>query len=329
MRYLQIVVLVCMLAGLTSAKEKEKHRPILFKTESKMIHDACLSVNGQVVVCTDSKSIKAFNVKTQQVLATFDGGHKSKILCLDLSPDSSMVISGGSDSILVLWDFIHHTELQRITFATGKITSVRFSPSNEYVLFGCSNSRSYLYSIPEHKMVHEFDDQKLDITSVAFNPDGRQLAIASADKTIRIYDTSDFKELALLKGHTDWVRGLRFYNNGQRIISCGDDRKLIQWDISNLKNIKQTIERTIGGATLSVDIENVNTKNANLQVSGTQQGRIQINTFWNKFNANVHCPVSKVLFIPLSGQRIQIMAATLGSGILLFDAADMESIDYK
>ncbi|HZK70393.1 MAG TPA: WD40 repeat domain-containing protein [Clostridia bacterium] len=319
MKHLYSIIFLFSVVSFISAKDK--YNGNVFSTESKFIYDACLSVDGKVIVCSDNNTLKAFTVENKELLGNFSGGHRSKVLCVAISPDGTMVASGGGDSNVVVWDFNTHVIIQRITFATGKITSIKFSPDNRFILFGCSNSPAYLYAIKEQKKVKEFTDQQLDVTSVAFSSDGSLIAIAGGDKVIRLYNTSDFQLKSKLKGHTNWVRSIIFYNHDKNLISCGDDKKVIQWNLSTLAYKKKTI--LLKNWILCVDIDNEIVNRTNMYVVGTMNGSIQIDYSLGSYEAKLSSPISKVIFLPNKSGLIEIVAATLGSGLMSISAANM------
>lgn len=306
-----------------------KYSMIVFPTESKFIRDACLSAHGKVIVCTDNKGLKAFSTKDFSLLATFEGGHTGNVLCVDLSRDSSMLVSGGSDSTLVIWDFHSKAILQRLHFTNAKITTAKFSPDHQFILFGCSNAQAYLYNIAEHKTVANFREAQKDISSTAFSSSGDKIAIASGDKIIRIYNGNSFKLESLLRGHTSWVRSIVFYNNGEKLISCGDDGKLIRWFITKSSTIKKTILKTTYSWNLSVDIENTAIDNTNIIVYSTLNGNIVIKYGYGKYFTHLNYPVNKVLLNPNTSSIIETFAATLGNGLVYLKASEMNISDAK
>lgn len=319
MKHLYSIIFLFSFISITSAKGK--YDETVFSTESKFIYDACLSVNGKVIICTDNNTLKAFSVKNKELLGNFTGGHRNKVLCVAISPDSTMLASGGSDSTVVIWDFNTHTIIQRITFAIGKITSIKFSPDNQFILFGCSNSPAYLYNIKDKKKVNEFTDQQLDVTLVAFSSDGSLIAIAGGDKIIRLYNTADFRLKSKLKGHTNWIRSISFYNHDQNLISCGDDKKIIQWNLSKL-DYKKT--QTHKDWILCVDIEKNAIDKFNMYVYGTMNGSIEINYSFGLYKAKLNSPISKVIILPNESGLIEIAVATLGSGLMYLSAVNMQ-----
>lgn len=319
----QLYIIIFLLVSVSFVSAKEKHNLTVFNTNSKHIYDICHSANGVVVVCTDNNSLKAFSVHSKELLASFDGGHREKVLSLDMSPDSTMLVSGGADSAVVIWDFITHEIIEKIHFAKAKINSVKFSPNNKSILFGCSDSKAYLYDIKKQKIIYEFNDLKKDINSVAFSKNGEKAAIAGADKVINIYNTSTFETISQLKGHRKWIREIHFYDNDKKIISCGDDR-IIEW---NLVNHKQNKRKNYKGWIVSVDIVNEKTENGNLHAYGTINGQIYADNHFVKYKSNIHTPITKVVLIPDKNSQITLAVATLGSGLIYLEASNMKYIE--
>jgi WD40 repeat protein len=318
--YLTVVLLLSVF--FSSAKKKAGHT--VFETESRFIHDACLSANGRVVVCTDNKSIKAFSVEDGSLLASFGGGHKDDVLCVDLSPDSTLLVSGGRDSVVAFYDFITSEVLHRLKISNGVITDVRFSPDNRLVLIGSSGSTAYLYSIAEKKFVYEISDFKKDITSVDFDSYGNRMVVASADKSIRVYNARTFDTEMVLKGHRSWIRSVSFYNDGNSLISCSDDRRIVFWNIANPKKIRSAKITTFKGWNLSIDAGNEQENKSYHYVYGTKNGFIQFNYAFGNYYARLSSPVVKVILAPDQGSTIRIIAATLGDGLLLLDGKSMK-----
>jgi FOG: WD40 repeat len=318
MKYFYSIILLSSIVSLTFAKGK--YNETIFSTESLFIYDACLSGSGKEIICTDNNTLKVFSIENKKLLGNFSGGHHSKILCVALSPDATMVASGGGDSTIVVWNFSTHSIIEKITFATGKITSIKFSPDNQLILFGCSNSRAYLWSIKERRKVYEFSDQEKDVTSVAFSPNGSLIAIAGGDKKIRIYNTTDFQLKSELKGHTNWVRSICFYNQGKNLISVGDDKKVIQWNLSN-HNFQKTYMHK--DWILSVDIDNNEVNKSYMYALGTMNGSIKIKYSLGFYEAKLNSPINKVVILPNESGEIELAVATLGSGFINLSAANM------
>jgi WD40 repeat protein len=323
MRY-TIFILMLMLVFANNATARKPKTFSTYATDSKFIYDVCFTANGHVLVCTDDKSLKAFSVLSKKLLSGFEGGHRAHILTVDVSPDSTLLASGGADSLLVIRSFISGKIRTELPLPNGVVTSVSFSPDNRQVLAGCSGGSAYLIDIKSNKVLCEFGEASKDITSVAFNRSGDMLAIAGANKLIRIYSTYSNKVIAELNAHTSWVRDISFYNDDRFLVSCGDDRRIYQWNLSNPANIRRRLIRAGNGWTMSIDITNEDERRSYSYVYGSMSGFVKFKHPFGAYHIQIPSPVTKVLLVPNRGALIEIVTATLGSGLILLNASQME-----
>lgn len=322
MRHLLSVLVLSVLVLSAFSKPKADNA---FPTESKFIYGVCISQHAKIVVCTDDRKLKAFDIETRKLLAEFNNGHINKILSVAMSPDSTLLVSGGRDSLVVIWDLNTQKVLQRLSFAKGKIGSLTFSPDSKFIAIGCSNSKAYIYSVADNKCIHELDNQQSDFTSVAFSKYGDLLAVAGSAKSINIYNTSDYSLAVQLQGKSKSIRALAFFNDRRGLLSCGDDGKVTQWNISSLKRIKsETISRKTGWS-LCLDVENEGSNNFNVYAVGSSKGKVTVYSIFKNYFATVKSPVNQVRFVPRDDKYIELIVATLGNGLLKVNANDLRT----
>ncbi|MBI1916106.1 MAG: WD40 repeat domain-containing protein [Planctomycetes bacterium] len=122
-------------------------------------------------------------------------GHTDAVLCVALSPDGRLALSGGQDDTVRLWDVKTARQLQCLEGHTGAVRGVAFSPDGRRAL-SCGDDRSV---------------RLWDLRGTR--------------------DSGSGKELRRLTGHVDRVRCLTFSPNGRHALSGGDDRTLRLWDV--------------------------------------------------------------------------------------------------
>ncbi|KAK9384955.1 hypothetical protein V1515DRAFT_301463 [Lipomyces mesembrius] len=90
---------------------------------------------------TGGNEIQVFDTETYQQVGTLTG-HGGSVLCLYVSTRKSLLFSGGSDSILKVWDTDSLQELYTIysVFDIGDIFAVLYSEMLETVFFGSQNA---------------------------------------------------------------------------------------------------------------------------------------------------------------------------------------------
>ncbi|KAL0227766.1 hypothetical protein RCL1_003909 [Eukaryota sp. TZLM3-RCL] len=80
-------------------------------------------------------SIRLFNIQNGDLINTFNG-HRSAVLHLSFSDDSTSLASGGLDTDVVVWDLVSGKGTTRLKGHSGPISGLSFIPhqSNRYIL---------------------------------------------------------------------------------------------------------------------------------------------------------------------------------------------------
>ena len=71
-------------------------------------------------------------------------------------------------------------------------------------------------------------------TWVIFSPDGGLLAVSSGH-LVRLWEVAGVRLLDTLAGHTGMVTRLLFSGDGRYVFTAGDDRTVVQWDLTALR----------------------------------------------------------------------------------------------
>jgi WD40 repeat protein len=282
----------------------------------------CFTYKGTALAVTDTTSVKIFSTQTGDLINEFSNGHKRQILTIDISKDSTMLVSGGKDSTVVIWNIVSGEILKSLSFHKAIITSVQFSPDCNFLLSGDSDGKAILYDVKQERVVREFKDHKRDITAVEFSPDGKLIATAGGDKLIYLYETGNLVLTASLTGHRDWIRDISFSSDSKKLISCGDDSKVFQWHLGSMKVIKNTrLSKGFINWITGVDYNIDNLSYAYCCLNGN----VFIVTPFSKYKTRIKGPVNKIFFKPSEGSYLKVAVATMKSGVLIIDARNMKT----
>jgi WD40 repeat protein len=318
----RITVLIALLSLLSLGYSQKRNTFSAYKTDNQRIYGICLTSKGQALGVADNNTIKVFRTDSKELIGEFKNGHKSQILTIDISKDSSILVSGGKDSTLIIWNFINKKILKSLTFQKGIISSVQISPNGKFLISGGTDNKVYLFDIVKNNVVGEFNKHTNDITSVAFTPDGNFFASAAGDKSINIYDTEKGTLITTLKGHRNWVRAISFSRDGSRLISCGDDGQIISWNVSDKRHIQIQNRSKHGLGWLSGIDFNGDSKTYSF---GDINGKITIIHGLGFYKTKINTIINKILFKPCEGTNLKLAVATMDRGVLLIDAKSMES----
>lgn len=294
-----------------------------FPTEESIVYDICFTNNGRAIGIADNKSVKVYSIETNELLRDFVGGHTEQILSIDISTDSTLLVSGGKDNRVVIWDFREGEQLE-VLKCDGIVTSVSISPDGKSVVYGASDNKVFVYDIATRSVVNTFADHSDDITSIVFSPDGRYIVTSSGDKLINIYENGAL--ITTLSGHKDWVRDVSFDSEGAKLISCSDDGRVIVWNTSDINNpsiIKKSENEYVW--VLSVDFNKEDNKTYALS---DHIGNAKIVHQMGHYSTRLNFPINKILFKP-KDVYLKIAIATRGGGVLLIAAKDMKNNTKK
>ena len=289
-----------------------------FPTGATIIYDICFTPDGKAIGIADNKSIKVYSMVTNELIREFRDGHSGQILSIDISNDSTKLVSGAKDSTVVIWDFKEGKLLKSLK-CNSIITSVCISPDSQYLAYGGSDNMVFVYDMVNDRIISTFSEHSDDITSIAYSPDGNYIATSSGDKMINIYENGAL--LTKLSGHKNWVRDISFNSDGTKLISCGDDRKVITWDISDIGNPGIIIDSKHGfDWLLSVDFN----QDDKTYAFADFKGNIEISSNPGGYECNIKSPINRILFKPNEGIFLKIAVATRGKGALLIDVKNMK-----
>lgn len=309
-------LIYALVLNTNAQKSKEFHR---FPTEENIIHDIDFTQYGEAIGIADNKSIKVYSTVSHELLREFRNGHFGQILSIDISNDSTRLVSGAKDGTVAIWDFIEGKLLKSIK-CYSIITSVCISPNSQYLAYGGSDNKVFIYDLANDKIINIFTEHSDDITSIAFSPDGNYIATSGGDKLINIYGNGTL--ITRLSGHKNWVRDISFNSKGTKLISCGDDGKIITWNISDISNPRIINESRHGfNWLLSVDYN----QDDKTYAFADFRGNAEIIGQFGIYKTNIKAPINKILFKPNEGIYLKIAIATRGKGVLLINAKSMKS----
>lgn len=160
-------------------------------------------------------------------------GHVGSVLCVALSPDAKLALSGGDDRTVRLWDVQTGRELHTFQGHADGVTAVSFSADGKVAVSGGKDRSLRLWDLTTRRELRRLTGHTEAISGTAFTPDGRRLITASNDGTLRVWDVAAGNEWRVLAGHTGKVAAVAISPDGKRALSGGHDRTVRLWDLAN------------------------------------------------------------------------------------------------
>jgi serine/threonine protein kinase len=176
------------------------------------------------------------NAPSSPVPAAQVHAHPGGVQALCLSADGQMLLSGGPDEVLRLWDAQRLREIRSITGDVGPVEQVALAPGGKW-------GASCAYRLFKQDMVVQIWNLgsgmergrlrglKDKVRCVAIASDGRHIAAGSDDHTIGLWNVDPQAPSSLcLKGHSGSVYSVTFLPNGESLLSGSHDGLVRLWD---------------------------------------------------------------------------------------------------
>jgi hypothetical protein len=164
--------------------------------------------------------------------------HSGGVQALCAGADGKLLLSGGLDETLRLWDTATLQELHCLVGDVGPVEEVALAPNGKWAascalrLFK-SDMVVQLWDLASGKERRRLRGHGGNVHCVAVAPDGRRVASGSADQTVRLWplDQAGVPPLCL-QGHTAAVKCVAFLPGGTALLSGGEDGVLRLWNIA-------------------------------------------------------------------------------------------------
>jgi hypothetical protein len=175
-------------------------------------------------------------------------GHKDSIYAVRLSPDRSLLATGGYDGLITLWDTASGKQLKKLEGHNGAVFELAFRADGKILASSSGDRTVKLWNVASGERLDTLKESTKELYSLAFSPTGDQVAAAGVDNRIRIWQVStDGKEgtnpLLISKfAHETPVLRLVWSADGKTLVSAGEDRLIKVWNAADL-SIRQTLPK--------------------------------------------------------------------------------------
>eukprot|EP00656_Telonema_subtile_P009019 TRINITY_DN14216_c0_g1_i1.p1 TRINITY_DN14216_c0_g1~~TRINITY_DN14216_c0_g1_i1.p1 ORF type:complete len:607 (-),score=85.73 TRINITY_DN14216_c0_g1_i1:220-2040(-) len=147
------------------------------------------------------------------------------------SPSGDMILTGGADSLLRLWDAESAAEIQVTEGHKHWVLACDIHPMGQVALSTSRDETLRLWDMRSWQCQSVTKPHGSRNSLVAkFSPRGSMVLTGSTDTKLKLWDAQTMQQLHLLKGHKGWVTSAAFVHDESTVISCSRDYDLRLWD---------------------------------------------------------------------------------------------------
>jgi WD40 repeat protein/serine/threonine protein kinase len=164
-------------------------------------------------------------------------GHTGPILCLALSREGRLALSGSVDRTVRLWDVASGREQRRFEGHSDEVAAVAFSHSGKKAVSGGGDRSIRLWDVNTAHELGCWWGHTDKVQSLALSWDDQFVVSGSHDGTVRLWDVAKGVEVRSLQGHKGWVTSVAISRDGRTILSGGNDGTVRIWDLPSGKQL--------------------------------------------------------------------------------------------
>lgn len=203
--------------------------PQRIEGHSAPVKDIGFDKRSQVIASASSDTtVRLWLVENGQPLHTVRTNAEA-VNALAFSKDDHLLVSGGSDKLIHIFDMVDSTGSLGLAGHTNEITCMVFAQNKLLASGGWDNSvRLWDMQTRRQRSVLIFSDW---IRDLAASPDGKTVAAACKDGTVPLIDAETGEIQAALEAHEGGVDCLAYSPDGALLATGGRDNTVKLWDM--------------------------------------------------------------------------------------------------
>jgi serine/threonine protein kinase len=162
------------------------------------------------------------------------------ILALAMHPLGKVVVSGGQNKVIQIWDMKSGASLTALPGHLQEITSLHFTPDGATLVSASADSTVKVWNLQSGTLRHTLVGHTGRINSVHVTPDGKLTVSGGSDRLIKVWNLQTGNELKTISGHTAAVNQIEITTDGRFIVSASEDKTIKIWGLPT-GNLLQTL----------------------------------------------------------------------------------------
>ena len=206
------------------------------------VRSLAITPEGQTLVSGSfDKTIKLWNLETGALINTLSKdigavsalAQQGAVAHIALSPNAEIIVSGGDDGVIQLWQLETGEPISVLTGNLSCICSLTISPDNQILAAGSINGAITFWQLNTRELLGVYQAHSAPIMAAVFSPDGQTVISGSTDGTLKIWSVWTDKQLQVscldTLEHSDAVMSITISGDGKTLAAGSADGKIKIW----------------------------------------------------------------------------------------------------
>ncbi len=154
------------------------------------IRKVVFSKDDSRIISVSNSEIHVWEISTNNIELTFTDQSGGATI-IDISPDGTLVASGGYGDEILIWDILTGDIIYTLTGHSSYINSLEFHPDGDKLLSGSSDNTVKIWDISTGEVISDFTQHTDVVNSCVFFPGGEYVISGGEDSKIFIWDTAE------------------------------------------------------------------------------------------------------------------------------------------
>lgn len=156
-------------------------------------------------------------------------GHSSWVTAVQISPGGQVLVSGGLDDTVRVWNLVTGNALYILKGHNKGVNAIAISPNGKTVTSGSDDYTLRTWNLQNGSLMRTLTGHSRNINAVILSPDGQIIASGGQDRTVRLWQMGTGNSLRTLLGVGSMIKSLAISPDGKVLITGGFDNKIKLW----------------------------------------------------------------------------------------------------
>jgi WD40 repeat protein len=167
--------------------------------------------------------------------------HKRAVLAYDLSRDGKLMVTGGGDGKIVVWNTSTGDSIQVINSYREPVFDIHFSNDETKLLSSSWDGTMKVHDIKSGKLETLFNLENASAYAITFHPSDLYVFSGRLDNSLQMWERDTRTVVRSFVGHTGIISAISVSGDGKTLMSGSWDGSVRLWDVSSGLMIRKIV----------------------------------------------------------------------------------------